>query len=63
MNNKTPILTVYNDGTFEIHPGLTAGVVLQIADNLRATVLNLPIAPRPNGNAPETRPIEAPIAA
>lgn len=59
MKNKTPILTVFDDGTLELHPGLTAGGLLQIADNLRAMVFNLPITPRANGKTPEPTPTEA----
>lgn len=48
------VLIVRNDGTMETAPGVTAGVMLQIAEQLRQFALSAPIPtrtaqPSPNG--------------
>lgn len=49
------VLIVRNDGTMETAPGVTAGVLLQIAEQLRQFALSAPIParaaqPSPNGH-------------
>lgn len=65
VTNKTHILIVDNDGTWATHPQLSQGMLLQILDNIRATVLAMPVmrnAPT-NGKHAAPQPTPEPIEA
>lgn len=64
ITNKTHILIVDNDGTWSTHPQLSQGMLLQILDNIRASVLAMPVMRNaPNGKHPAPQPTPEPIEA
>lgn len=55
--NDTIILIVRNNGMMEPHPSLTNGQMLQIAEQIRNTVLSMPVVrAAPNGKHPTAQP-------
>lgn len=61
ITNDTILLIVRNNGMIEPHPQLTAGAMLQIAEQIRQVVLSMPVMRQPNGKhpQPEAQPAEA----